>query len=144
MQRLYSPEISRPRPEWWPYSLFALFSLFVLEIIASLKSIRKVWREAPGDPYTNTIPDTSLTGNVLETDSLESTGLEAHLQRYEVHDEVWGSRTTRLYVVIVMYCAVVGLLSRPLPKPFWFGIILWGMPFASAYFLARSWSRTED
>ncbi len=143
MQRLNSPEITLPRPEWWAYSLFALFSLFVLEIIASMKSIQKVWREAP-DLYSNTLPDTSITGDIMGTTSLDAPGLDTPLQQYEVHDDVWGTRTTRIYVTIVMYCAVVGLLSRSLPKPLWFGIVFWAMPFVSAFFLARSWSRAED
>lgn len=143
MQILSDPEYSRSGPEWWVYDLLVLFSLFIVEIYASIKSLRVVWMEIPRELYTNALPGNALPENIVETTPLTSSGLETPLRRFKIHDEGWSSRTTQIYIVLVLYVAVTGFISLSLPKPLFFGFIQWGMPFVAAYFLARSWRREE-
>lgn len=128
---------------WWAYSLLVLLALFLLEIIASMKSIRYIWLEESEEELSNIITGNELPRDELELNPIESTGLVS-LRRYRQRYEVWSRWTTRIYITIVLCCAGVGFLSLSLPKPFYFGLILWGVPFAGAYIFARSWRKEED
>lgn len=117
IQRLRDPEYTAPRPQWWVYDLIVLFSLFAIQAYASLKSFREVWLEIAEDVFINTVPGNYLPENIVETTPLSSPGLNAPLRRFRINDERWTSRTTAVYIAIVLYVAVTGFLSLSLPKP---------------------------
>ncbi len=129
--------IWRGREGWWIYSLISTWAIIVLQAFTSSMSRRHRWITNGGS--LNLLPGDELMGDYLNETVLSDLPLDQSIRRGLEIREGWRRWTMRLYLSLVLLCAFYGFLSLLLPRPPYYPLIIILLPFASAYFLARTW-----
>lgn len=131
------------RSAWWTYGLVALGFFFLLLIISYVMS-RHYLRVEGQYVARNDLSPIYLESNTLEPTYLESNDLYAPVVRIREKYTLWSKLATRVYVIIMLFSAAVGLASQFLPSPFWMGYLLMGCGFCAAFFVYKSWRKEEE
>lgn len=127
----------RERTPWWFYSLISTSIIMTLQAFTSSMSRKRSWLVE--GITVNPLTEDELIGDYLRGLTFEQPPLDVSIRKRLKIRERWRRWTVRLYISLVLLCALSGFLSLLLPRPTYYPLIVTLIPFASAYFLARTW-----
>jgi len=126
---------------WWTPCLLVISLLFLLLLVCC--SMSRYFARVEEAYHT---AHSRLKSDLLESDLLESNDLYAPIIRIRRRHMFWSTWATRIFIVTVLSCVGVSLISQYpwAPSPVWLGIVLQIFTYVSAFFFYKTWEKTGE